>query len=160
MEFKDVASVTLDQWAGVLKEGPPIDRGLVVGGPPCQSFSGLNAKRKGFGDPRSDGIGSFVKVVQSLTEASRLCKYTIQWDFMLENVSSMLPGDRAGITSRLEALVPHPRPLWFDAALLGPVSRPRLYWCSWEMVEGEFKRESRADYDLVSRRERSPIHEL
>ena len=54
----------------------------------------------------------------------------------MENVASMSREDRDGITATLEledAYMKYPMtPYALDAALLGPVRRPRLYWSSFE----------------------------
>ena len=64
--------------------------GLVIGGPPCQGLSGLSRMRKGFDDPRSDGVGHFIDL------ASRVCTSwypDIEWHVLLENVASMNESD-------------------------------------------------------------------
>eukprot|EP00973_Karenia_brevis_P064302 8934897-Karenia_brevis.AAC.1 len=49
---------------------PKLTHGLVIGGAPCQPFSGLNACRKGFDDPRSDGITQFITLILKLKWAA------------------------------------------------------------------------------------------
>ena len=76
---------------------PSLDVGIVVGGPPCQGFSKLNALREGFGDPRSGGIAMFAQLTTKLREAAP----HIEWHSMLENVASMSDSDRLAITQEL-----------------------------------------------------------
>jgi hypothetical protein len=61
----------------------------------------------------------------------------ITWHSMLENVASMSQANRDLISLELGREHPQPKPYWVDAALVGPVSRPRLYWTDWEPQEGE-----------------------
>eukprot|EP00973_Karenia_brevis_P017604 2415688-Karenia_brevis.AAC.1 len=55
----NMAEVKEERVVELLRTKPGLKRGLVIGGAPCQPFSGLNACRKGFEDPRSDGIEGF-----------------------------------------------------------------------------------------------------
>ena len=62
------------------------------------------------------------------------------WDVFMENVASMSPEHRTEITKQLES-VNVGLPCRFDAAELGQVHRPRLYWTTFPaQIEGfEFK---------------------
>jgi hypothetical protein len=62
----------------------------------------------------------------------------IQWHSMLESVASMSGADRSVITRELEVVCAH-QLYWFDAAIIGQVSRLRLYWLTWEMHAGELE---------------------
>ena len=46
----------------------------------------------------------------------------------MENVASMASSDREHITQMCEPIQGHKLPYHFDAAILGPQSRPRLFW--------------------------------
>eukprot|EP00973_Karenia_brevis_P021775 2994048-Karenia_brevis.AAC.1 len=70
-----------------------------MGGAPCQPFSGLNADRKGFDHPRSDGIAMSTRLVKPLKE--EIGSYIV-WDAMLENVASVSLEHRSTITNRVE----------------------------------------------------------
>jgi site-specific DNA-cytosine methylase len=120
-----------------LKEGS-ITKGLIIGGAPCQGFTRLSASRQGFEDPRSGGVAKFAELVIQL---KRLAPH-IEWHAMLENVASMSESDRTTITHVLDTAYPTikhyakgtgVKPYWIDAAILGQVSRPRLYWPSWKV---------------------------
>ena len=56
----------------------------------------------------------------------------------MENVSSMTSSDRDTISRVLDTVGVCNR-YWFDAAVVGHVSRPRLYWTSWEVQNGELR---------------------
>lgn len=132
IEFGDLG-VTLDSPDKMIQciQDSNVDTRLVVGGPPCQGFWALNRNRKGFGDKRSNCIQQFADLVRILGE--RLPG--IRWDSMMENVSSMTAANRKEITARLRESV-ECYPLYFDAKLVGPVSRDRLYWPSFSLQQG------------------------
>ena len=118
---------------------PQLDTGIIVGAPPCQGFSRLNRYRKEFDDPRSEGIGLFARLVERIQELTP----PIKWHAMLENVASMSEPARSAITQELEPVyakldVSYTTPYWVDAAILGHISRPRLYSPSWTPAAGEF----------------------
>ena len=112
----------------LLESYSELEVGLVVGGAPCQPFSGLNRDHMAFEDSRSAGIDAFVQIVAMLR---RIAPH-IAWHTMLENVASMSPTNRELISEELGREHPQPTPYWVDAALVGQVSRPRLYWVGWE----------------------------
>ena len=60
----------------------------------------------------------------------------IEWSFVMENVASMPRKDRDVITNMLqfkdEFQVYPLTPYALDAAIIGPVRRPRLYWSSFK----------------------------
>ncbi len=66
----NVAELEETPLAYLLGTMPSWDTGLVVGGPPCQDFSGLNAQKKGFDDPRSGGTAMFAQLVAKLRKAA------------------------------------------------------------------------------------------
>ena len=51
---------------------------------------------------------------------------------MLENVASMTESDRSDISKELKDIGARD-PYWFDAAVLGQVNRPRLFWPTWQL---------------------------
>ena len=56
----------------------PLDAALVIGGPPCQSFS-LAGKRMGMDDPRGQLILEYIRVVREALPVA----------FVMENVKGM-----------------------------------------------------------------------
>ena len=50
--LQEVESVTVGALAKILDMYPSLTTGLLIGGPPCRGFSGLNRNRKEFDDPR------------------------------------------------------------------------------------------------------------
>ena len=69
VSFELVEGVSVEELRTTLATVPTLELGLVVAGPPCQGFSGLNRDRKGFKDSRSDGIHQLVSLIQKLKEA-------------------------------------------------------------------------------------------
>ncbi len=81
----------------ILNTVPSLTTGLVVGGPPCQGFSKLNALRKGFDDPRSKCISMFADLIVML----RAVAPHVEWHALMENVASMTGCDLDRITAEL-----------------------------------------------------------
>eukprot|EP00973_Karenia_brevis_P066147 9194841-Karenia_brevis.AAC.1 len=77
----DVADPDEEEIKGLLASKPLLKHGLIIGGAPCQPLSGLSTCRKGFDDPRSDGIDMFTTLVTTLR---RIAPH-ITWHAMLEN---------------------------------------------------------------------------
>ena len=124
--FERVEDVSDEELRDMLATVPSLDTGIVIGGPPCQGFTGLNRDRKGFDDPRSSGVYLFRELVERLRRVAP----HIRWSAMMENVASMSGTDREGITEELEQAYTT-KPYWVDAELFGHIRRPRLYWPSW-----------------------------
>lgn len=78
----DVSSLTTEE---VLKAAgvAPLEAALVIGGPPCQSFS-LAGKRMGLNDKRGTLVLDFVRVVREALPVG----------FVMENVKGMLNWER------------------------------------------------------------------
>lgn len=78
---KDITEVSSEE---ILKEGnlAPLEAALVIGGPPCQSFS-LAGLRKGLDDERGKLLFEFVRVVRE----------TLPVGFVLENVKGLTNWD-------------------------------------------------------------------
>lgn len=121
--FRSVEEVTGTKLKTIFDKYPRLRKGLIVGGPPCQPFSGLSRLREGFVDSRSLGISLF----GDLLRAAEVAAPHIQFHSLMENVASMMDTDRAAISHELQQ-----SHLWFDAAEVGHVRRPRLYWTSWD----------------------------
>ena len=139
---QDVGEVDLSVIVDLIGGMPELEAGLFIGGPPCQGFSRLNRHRRGFDDPRSEGIFQFRRMFEQLKELTP----QIAWHMMLENVASMTEGVRSTITRELKPICDS-QPLWIDAEIMGHVRRPRLYWLSWKAAAGELThRDSRTGY--------------
>lgn len=78
----DLAETSTQQ---ILKEGnlKPLEAALVIGGPPCQSFS-LAGKRMGLNDPRGKLVLEFIRVVRE----------ALPQGFVMENVKGMINWSR------------------------------------------------------------------
>ena len=102
---------------------------LVGAGPPCQGVSGLNCDRKGaMRDHRSSLFSHVPRIVAP-------CQKFFPWaqiHFLAENVSSMDYVDCNSMNEGYGCL-----PWFIDAHQVSPCHRPRLYWCSWELFEGD-----------------------
>ena len=92
-----VEDVKVSTLQAIFKKYPKLDTGLVIGGSPCQPFSALNPDRKGWDDERAGGVDDFVTLIHSCRAAGK----NIKWSQMLENVASMHPDDRKGITLKM-----------------------------------------------------------
>ena len=94
---------------------------LLIGGPPCQPFSGLGTKPKGFDEERSAPIREFVRVKKELALQCQVMGIRFLW--LMEEVASMSVTHREEINARLEA-----QPVLLNAADFGIIHRARLYW--------------------------------
>ena len=130
--LSDVNKVDDAMIRDILRTKPFVSKGLVVGGPPCQPFTGLNPGRAGFADPRAGGIAGFVQLVRMLRDSFP----QIEWHSLMENVASMSRVDRGAITAALNQGWDQLPRYWFDAATIGPISRPRRFWLSWGPAPG------------------------
>ena len=105
--------------------------GLVIlgAGPPCQGVSGLNADRKGaLKDKRSN-------LYEHVERIFILVKRHFPWaqvHKLMESVASMDVEDRACMSKGVEVT-----PWRIDSVGITVCRRPRLYWISWELLQGE-----------------------
>ena len=102
---------------------------LIGAGPPCQGVSGLNSERKGATRDRRSSLYYHLPRVRALVV--RHFPWA-QVHSLMESVASMDASDRA-IMSESEGSLP-----WkIDSAGVSLARRPRLYWLSWEVEDGE-----------------------
>lgn len=95
---------------------------LVIGGSPCQGFSGAGAGL-GFEDPRSRLFFDYADIVRHVREANPKAHY------LLENVRM-----RAAWMDRITENLPDcPVPLLVNSEVLSAQLRLRAYWSSWTM---------------------------
>ena len=100
---------------------------LVVGGPPCQGVSGLNASRKGASlDPRSSLNQQFKLIFDWVVECFHWCPV----HFFQESVSSMEAKDINQYNDVAQLL-----PVEVEASQVGWVRRPQLFWLNWKLWE-------------------------
>ena len=125
----DVASVDYDmvhRWSGRYSQASLI---LLGAGPPCQGVSGLNADRKGaLRDHRS-------KLFVHVKRIEGLFKECFPWapvHSLMESVASMDEKDRQVMSDHFED-----EPWKCDAKHMLWCCRPRLYWLTWNISEGE-----------------------
>lgn len=124
--WKLVDSDMVKKWSGDFSQASLV---LLGGGPPCQGVSGLNADRRGaLRDVRS-ALFVHVKRIESLLRTH------FPWcpvHTLMESVASMDPVDKDAMSQDFED-----EPWRCDAGTMTWCSRPRLYWLTWELLEGE-----------------------
>ena len=91
---------------------------LIMGGSPCQGFSS-SGKGLNFSDPRSKLFFDFIEVLNHYQP-----KY-----FLLENVK--MKKEWIDIISDMIGV----KPILINAQLVSAQSRPRLYWCNWDIKQ-------------------------
>ncbi len=91
---------------------------LIMGGSPCQGFSS-SGKGLNFSDPRSKLFFDFIEVLNHYQP-----KY-----FLLENVK--MKKEWIDIISDMIGV----KPILINAKLVSAQSRPRLYWCNWDIKQ-------------------------
>eukprot|EP00435_Cladocopium_sp_Y103_P064632 s325_g26.t1 len=101
---------------------------LVGAGPPCQGVSGLNYDRKGaLKDERSRLFVHVPRIV-------KMCRKFFPWaqvHLVAENVASMDGKDCEVMNEEFDL-----DPWFIDSHQMSLAHRPRLYWITWELVEG------------------------
>ena len=126
---QDVTSVTGEmvlQWACRFSQCSLV---LLGAGPPCQGVSGLNCDRKGALHDHRSKLFLEVKRIRLLV-AKRFPWAMVH--LLMESVKSMDSSDRAAMSEDVDIL-----PYSVDARGVSLARRPRLYWLSWEVIEGE-----------------------
>eukprot|EP00435_Cladocopium_sp_Y103_P046052 s66_g13.t1 len=99
---------------------------LLGAGPPCQGVSQLNVDRKG---SQKDARSVLYKEIPRI---ERLLRRKFPWaqvHTFVESVASMDAKDRAAMSADLNLL-----PNKVDAVGVSLARRPRLYWCTWELI--------------------------
>ena len=123
----DVAAVTEDVVKGWSLQYSQAAVVLLGAGPPCQGVSGLNVDRKGA--LRDERSSLYVHVAR----IRHLLRRYFPWaavHALMESVASMDAADRRHMSADFEA-----EPWMIDAGCFTWCSRPRLYWCAWELQE-------------------------
>ncbi|CAK0798723.1 unnamed protein product, partial [Prorocentrum cordatum] len=98
---------------------------IVIGRFPCQGYAVLNVAREGSADPRSQLVGHMWRLIEGLKR--ELPEATV--DFLGENAASMAEDEVLALNKMFGRV-----PVSLDAADLGWVRRPRLYWLSWDLL--------------------------
>ena len=102
---------------------------LIGSGPPRQGVSGLNPDRRGaLRDARSS-------LYWHVPRVGELCKRSFPWaqvQSLTENVSSMDYEDCQVMNEEYLC-----QPWYTEASGVSLANRPRLYWLSWELIEGD-----------------------
>ena len=126
--FEDVVEFGSSEVAELALKYSNVGVVLVGAGPPCQGVSGLNADRKGaIKDERS----SLYVHVPRICALFRQAFPWAQVHDLVENVASMTGEDRALMSKAFGRC-----PFKIDSKGIALCSRPRLYWVSWELLEG------------------------
>ena len=101
---------------------------LLGAGPPCQGVSGLNADRRG---ALRDHRSSLFPHVERIAKLLRTHFPWAQVHKLMESVASMDEADRVIMSQSAETT-----PVLVDASGLTGCRRPRLYWPTWELEDG------------------------
>lgn len=125
----DVTSITLDLVRGWAQRFQNVGLILLGGGPPCQGVSGLNAGRRGaLRDHRSC-------LFQEIPRIEQLFRLAFPWAQLQRLVESVASMDDTDLGYMSEAFGEDP---WrCDCFGLSLCHRPRVFWVSWELQEGE-----------------------
>eukprot|EP00438_Fugacium_kawagutii_P001652 Skav236323 [mRNA] locus=scaffold97:171922:176667:+ [translate_table: standard] len=108
---------------------PQCDLVLLGAGPPCQGVSGLNVDRKGaLRDLRSNLFLHVPRIRDLLKQKFTWCPV----HSLMESVASMDSTDRDTMSAHVGST-----PLRCDAGCFLWCNRPRLYWISWDIPEGD-----------------------
>eukprot|EP00435_Cladocopium_sp_Y103_P035476 s619_g9.t1 len=127
--ISDVEEVSLEMVRGWALRFTCAALVLVGAGPPCQGVSGLNFDRKG---ALRDARSRLFTHVPRIVKLCRICFPWAQVHYLNENVASMDAEDCEVMNAEFEL-----RPWYADANLVSLAHRPRLYWITWEIQEGE-----------------------
>ena len=105
--------------------------GVVIlgAGPPCQGVSNLNADKRGaLRDVRSRLFQEVPRIKNLLERAF----YWAQVHLFMESVASMDAADRSTMSAAVDLI-----PWRVDSVGMSLCRRPRLYWCTWELLSEE-----------------------
>ena len=126
LHYSDIVDVTEVQWSLTFGQ---VELVLIGAGPPCQGVSGLNSQRKGALRDERSCLFIHVQRIAKLIQAHFPWAQT---HTLIESVASMDEKDK-NITSDSFGASP-----WqCDAGTLTWCNRPRLYWVTWEISEGD-----------------------
>ena len=123
---QDVTWEEVEKWAC---EFSSVGIVLLRGGPPCQDVSKLNADRA------SSQKGMRSSLYKEVPRVRSLCQRGFPWaqvHLLMESVASMDAGDREAMSRDLEMI-----PYRVDSSGVSLARRPRLYWCTWALLEEE-----------------------
>ena len=104
----------------ILRLPPRLRHVHIIAGSPCQGFSGAG-QGHGFDDARSGLVWTIPYIAAQIREVFPL----LGLGYLLENVSSMRPSHRDGISRALDC-----QPVEVDANTVAACDRPRLFWLS------------------------------
>ena len=125
-QVQDIDDEMVRRWA---LEYPSVGVIIMGAGPPCQDVSRLNVDRLG----SQKGLRS--SLYKEIPRVRRLCQQGFPWaqvHVLAESVASMDTADRKAMSEDFQLV-----PLRVDASGVSLARRPRLYWCTWELVETE-----------------------
>eukprot|EP00435_Cladocopium_sp_Y103_P042257 s239_g11.t1 len=123
---QDIDEEMVREWSRIYSQASVV---FIGGGPPCQGVSGLNCDRKGaLRDERSKLFVHVHRIIALVRIAFPWC----QVHGLMESVASMDAADREVMSESFGC------PPWkCDAGTMTWCSRPRLYWLTWDLQEGE-----------------------
>ena len=124
----DVQEITLSTVQGWARRFSQVGLVVLGAGPPCQGVSALNADRKG---ALKDARSSLFVHVSRIRDLVKRCFPWAQVRSLMEPVASMDWQDEQVMSADFGC-----EPWQIDAAGVSLARRPRLYWCDWELRQG------------------------
>ena len=124
----DVAAVTGDMVKSWACQFSQVSLVVVGAGPPCQGVSGLNADRRGALKDHRSGLFPHVERITNLVQE---CFPWAQVHRLMESVASMDEEDRVVMSQSAGST-----PVLLDASGVTGCRRPRLYWPTCKLEDG------------------------
>ena len=125
-DVQEISEETIKQWSAQFTQ---VSLVIIGAGPPCQGVSGLNCDRKGaLRDERSCLFAEVPRIRDQVKQSFPWCPVYV----LMESVASMDTQDRNIMSESIGC-----QPIRCDAGSFTWCHRPRLYWCEWEILEGD-----------------------
>ena len=125
-DVESIDDLMVSQWVTMFSQCSLV---LLGAGPPCQGVSGLNADRKGALKDERSCLFTHVKRVKGLVQTRFVwCPLHV----LMESVASMDISDCKAMSDDFGD-----DPWKCDAGTVSWCSRPRLFWITWGLTEGE-----------------------
>ena len=119
----DVRAITHSLLSGIIQQSGPIR--LIIGGPPCPNLCLANADRQGVLGEGANLLHYFYIILHHL----KVLQPGVSVHFLMENVQGMGAHNKKYISALFalhDPMAAHA--IEFNSKVLGPTSRPRLYW--------------------------------
>ena len=125
----DVVNISEEHVRGWSLQFGQVDLVILGAGPPCQGVSGFNASRRGaLLDERSCLFIHVKRIRDLLSKYFRWCPVHV----LMESVASMDDLDKQHMSNSFGEV-----PWEIDSEFMTWCRRPRLYWVTWQLKEGD-----------------------